>query len=952
MSEAIRRTKGRGASYRFDRGGTPADPGPFVGVVKNNVDPARMGRLQVYIEQFSGGDENNSKLWRTVSYLPSFYGSTFVPGAAASGPGTFLTNQQSYGMWFTPPDLGVSVLCFFVEGDPNQGYYVGVVPDEGINHMIPAIGASRDFSLGEGQDFLSAAEILPVTEINTNNPGIALDPRFFARTKPVHSYLAAILYQQGLINDTVRGPITSNSQRESPSAVFGFSTPGRPIYQGGATDQDIKAQLEADEIQPQDIEVIGRRGGHSLVMDDGDLTGRDNLIRIRTAKGHQITMSDEADCLYIIAANGQTWIELGSEGSVDVYSTNSVNVRSQGEINLHADKDININAGQNLRIRAGNISMESQNTTQITSVDDFTIYSKTRLALLSDGSLALQSDRGSWRTKGNLVVKSNRIDLNGGPEPALIPDPKALTEFKLDDTKFVDGEGWQVQPGELETIVTRAPTHEPYPYHNQGVAVEVEVVAQPPQPPTPGVAAALASVTDIPVVAPPLSSALGSVPGAGTIASATSAVSGVTAQVTGAVSAATNAVSTATAATSAGVPPGVAAAVDSASVLATKVADVKVGSLGKSEVTGLLAQAKSAVGQASNLISVDKGIGQFGLQPTQLEAAGFLKPGTLNNLKSKLPDVPSAQDIAEAARIVNEGGSITPEIVAQNRTINAALASPTAWTGKSGVGGLDNLLNNENLQSSAQQGLMSKSLEGLKTSGLATGQESAAVLSGLVQSATKLGVGSLDSFVKGAALPDVAAQIGATIKGAQFSTAFVDSKLGEFTNLSARAIPAVNTVDRSVVDQGVKDLVGDAKIPAPSFEPAEREPEDPELLSVSDESKAIVLEIVEFLDSVKVLADAAIEESIRLDALQPLTEEQIAAFSAQRDQWRAVFNDSWRSVYIPKIRELEGSRFDPVRGYVDASIASISRLAKFLQTISLAQKELIEQWRTNAGSSA
>jgi hypothetical protein len=35
--------------------------------------------------------------------------------------------------------------------------------------------------------------------------------------------------------------------------------------------------------------------------------------------------------------------------------------------------------------------------------------------------------------------------------------------------KFVKTEGWIVEPGTLESIVTRAPTQEPYPYHAKGV---------------------------------------------------------------------------------------------------------------------------------------------------------------------------------------------------------------------------------------------------------------------------------------------------------------------------------------------------------------------------------------------------------------------------------------------------------------------------------------------------
>ena len=94
----------------------------------------------------------------------------------------------------------------------------------------------------------------------------------------------------------------------------------------------------------QTIDVVTRRGGHSLVMDDGDIIGRDQLIRLRTALGHQILMSDDGQMLSILHSNGQTYIELGKEGTVDLYATNSVNVRTQGDLNLHADNDINLNA--------------------------------------------------------------------------------------------------------------------------------------------------------------------------------------------------------------------------------------------------------------------------------------------------------------------------------------------------------------------------------------------------------------------------------------------------------------------------------------------------------------------------------------------------------------------------------------------------------------------------------
>jgi hypothetical protein len=180
------------------------------------------------------------------------------------------------------------------------------------------------------------------------------------------------MFQQGTLADPQRGPIGSTSQRESPSAVFGISTPGRAVYQGGLTESDIKARITAKTISATDVSVIGRKGGHSIVLDDGNLEGKDNLVRIRTAGGHQITMSDDGNFFYIIHANGQAWVEFGQEGTLDVYTTNSVNVRTQGTINLHADEDINMFAG-------GKINMKSNKGTTMQSNTDMSISNRQSL---------------------------------------------------------------------------------------------------------------------------------------------------------------------------------------------------------------------------------------------------------------------------------------------------------------------------------------------------------------------------------------------------------------------------------------------------------------------------------------------------------------------------------------------------------------------------------------------
>jgi hypothetical protein len=495
MAENVQRNKGRPSQYKFDRGGQPTEFGPYIGTVVNNIDPTRSGRLQVYIEEFGATNKDGSpndtdkSLWRTVNYCPPYYGTTPLPdtGGDTQDYGQYPGNYNSYGMWFVPPDLGVRVLCFFVAGDPTQGYYVGCVPEQGINQMIPAIGAvpaaQRETQNSSQSTYFSNSPLTPVTEINKYNTQVVDNPQFYKQKKPVHSYVASILFQQGLIDDPVRGSIASSSQRESPSQCYGISTPGRYIYSGGYTDKQIKQEVQNDT-QTSDVTIIGRRGGHTFVMDDGDVSGKNNMVRIRTAQGHQITMSDDNNCFYFIHGNGQTWLEFGQEGTVDVFSTNSVNVRTQGTINLHSDGDININAGGKLSMRGmKGTFLQSEMDINIAAKQGLNMYGQSKIGIKSDGSLGIKSASGTWDSGSSMNLTSGKINLNGGSSRD-VPTPPGLTEYEMPDVTFDNSTGWQVEQNKIKSIATRAPTHEPYPYHNQGVEANIKLSeGQPTQPP-------------------------------------------------------------------------------------------------------------------------------------------------------------------------------------------------------------------------------------------------------------------------------------------------------------------------------------------------------------------------------------------------------------------------------------------------------------------------------------
>lgn len=478
MPENLERSKGTPAGYRDNRGQQPVRFGAYLGKVKSNVDPTRQGRLDVFIEALNDKiNENDPKKWTTVSYCPPFYG-TINPNAAkldqtpapSQSLGTFENNPVSYGMWFTPPDIGVTVLVFFLNGDPNLGVYTGVIPNQASNHMIPAIGASKNYTLANSgmQATLAKSQLLPVTELNENNINLQNNPKFYNATKPVHKIVAGQMFQQGLLSDNVRGPITSSSQRESPSAAYGISTPGRPIY-ANSTDQNAAVTSTAGLAKPGDVIVVGRQGGHTFVLDDGDISGKNNLVRIRSSSGHQITMSDDGETIYITHANGRAWIELGSEGTLDVFATNSINLRTKGQLNLHADKDININAGGIINMKSGaGIAVESATDISFKTKASFTVWTGFKLGLSANGILTMVSKAGSWNAGKIMALEAKTISLNGGKVDTL-QEPESIPIQNLPDVAWNDQSGWGPAPKNLETIVTRAPTHEPYLYHNTGV---------------------------------------------------------------------------------------------------------------------------------------------------------------------------------------------------------------------------------------------------------------------------------------------------------------------------------------------------------------------------------------------------------------------------------------------------------------------------------------------------
>jgi hypothetical protein len=714
--------KGQTKASEPDSGGGVIRSVPVLGVVKNNIDTTHSGRIEVYIADFGTPDSNDSSSWTPVSYMSPFFGNTgSTSGTDSKDHGSYATNPISYGMWFSPPDIGSTVICIFVNGDPNYGYYIGGVLQPELLQMVPAIGASSNVTLNEGEaSSYGGATRLPVTNLNNNNANITNDTTFLDAAKPVHSYSAAVFTQQGLNRDTVRGPISSSALRESPSRVgWGVSTPGRPIFQGGFTDADIGTAVGS--ATDESLKVISRRTGHTIVMDDGTQAGRDQLIRIRTAMGHQITMSDDGQTLFIVHSNGQSYIELGKEGTIDMYSTNSVNIRTQGDLNLHADNNININAKRNINIASENLKITTEQNLDYRVGGSYSGHTLGKYSIKVNGTMSMGSGGdGSYASAGTMYINGSKVNLNTGATSATPTEVPAFTITSHADTLFDSAKGWAAAPGKLPSIVSRAPAHSPWINAGQGVAVSVNnnASANFPSPPSPTVAAANATTSAAPKN-PPSPATLSTVPA--TKATSEALDNNTTAAMISGVAA------TASATAPAAITTGTAIISAKAGVATQETAPIVVQPINllvnnQALETGILTvgEETTAAAQTTTSGSTIVVVGSLAQTAQTLEKGSVLKPGS-----------------ATLVQALIDSGANAKVALAQN-----------LFTGKSGAENLQIYTQNVPAQVDTQVTTFQQAQSSLTQSGVISGNEAPGQIAGLVTSASQVSVSETVSFVK------------------------------------------------------------------------------------------------------------------------------------------------------------------------------------------------------------
>ena len=421
MSEKVRIQSGRQRRLQRleEQAGQVPPSGIYIAQVREVSDANKMGIIRVHVEGTQRPDEPRE--WATVQYASPFAGS--ISQDEAEGKSVLFDSDASdysqvftsYGMWFPQVKVNNKVIVFFAENDFEKGYYFANCLPDYQNSTLPGLASSKKKTGGTGglAGFVAAAQgvggdsngnvvgaergIVMPGEVP---PGVKGDSTGAER---VPHPLTDALKAQGLDKDHIRGHSSSSARRDLTSKCFGILTPGQ----------------------------------HQFVMDDD---ADQPLIRLRTSNGSQILINDAGDgFIYFITKNGNSWLNMHGDGTIDVYSAKDISFTAENNINLFAQKEININANQNLGIvsTTGNVQIETK---------------QKDVMLLAQASMKIASGTKTIELQcpANIVLAGAKVDLMPAAPPGGKIEP-------LEPTNLPGDQG--------SAYVKRLPEQEPWKGH-------------------------------------------------------------------------------------------------------------------------------------------------------------------------------------------------------------------------------------------------------------------------------------------------------------------------------------------------------------------------------------------------------------------------------------------------------------------------------------------------------
>jgi hypothetical protein len=297
--------------------------------------------------------------------------------------------------------------------------------------------------------------------------------------------------------------------------VFGISTPGPLDRRVNSKKSFLGKLLDLT----QNTVPVSRLGGTQFVMDDGDdkfrrekpasegpqvyvdvAENRDKLsqldqtlpfgesFRLRTRTGHQILLHNTEDLIYIGNARGTAWIEMTSNGKIDIFASDSVSIHTTTDFNFKADRDVNIEAGRNVNIKAetgmikaecltdfellvnrdgkitvgGNLDVLVGQSTKISQINDFEINTGGDNRFTATGDTSIGSGGNHKETAAQIHMNSN---LPAEPSASAAFVKPFTTHENTSTSTIKDWADTRYQSASVVSIMKRIPMHEPWLQH-------------------------------------------------------------------------------------------------------------------------------------------------------------------------------------------------------------------------------------------------------------------------------------------------------------------------------------------------------------------------------------------------------------------------------------------------------------------------------------------------------
>jgi hypothetical protein len=210
-------------------------------------------------------------------------------------------------------------------------------------------------------------------------------------------------------------------------------------------------------------------------------------FRVRTRTGHQILMHNSEDLIYIANARGTAWIELTSNGKIDIYAEDSVSIHTGNDLNIRADRDINFECGRNMNFRtetgkwhaeiATDMEFLINNDSKLTVGNnlDILVGSKAKISANNDLDIATDTELKISATGDLSIGSGSEVKINGtkinfnGPnnaETAVAADFVRPYDLR-DNLATSTAAGWdkRYQAGVVKSFMKRIPMHEPWALH-------------------------------------------------------------------------------------------------------------------------------------------------------------------------------------------------------------------------------------------------------------------------------------------------------------------------------------------------------------------------------------------------------------------------------------------------------------------------------------------------------